>query len=187
MVTQAADPPPAFVGLSAEKQREAIETVHKQRQDAIALFLETDRAAPAGKGDRTPYDKAMRQLGYLRAAEAVDVLVEHIDFYYSDTPAAGTRGAGLDDYPAMAALSDIGMPAVTVLQDRLAREEDKLKRAMMCEVIRNVLGTNLGHAMLTDQIKSHTLPADKEHLQLALTQFDSDRDHNEFPYVRFKQ
>jgi hypothetical protein len=64
---------------------------------------------------------AIQALGYLRASEAVDVLVANLDFYFDDNPGGITYR-----YPATVALARIGVPCIPKIIEVLAKGPDEV-------------------------------------------------------------
>jgi hypothetical protein len=117
---------------------------------------------------------AIYLLGELRPrdASAVDALMENIDF-------VATRGdirlgiARWGKYPAEEALEKIGMPAVHVaLTFYLPKEEDQLKRHLMCNVLQGALGEDNAITILKQWIAKESDPHKSANLELALRELE---------------
>jgi len=79
---------------------------------------------------------AIRMLGEMRAEGSIPLLMEYLDWQYSD------YGIVEESFPAVYSLSQIGKPAVTAIVKALPGEENALRIRLMCNVMSIVEGTD---------------------------------------------
>lgn len=124
--------------------------------------LETVRKG-SGKGT----EHIIYLLGQLRAVKAVKVLTDMID-YKATIGDDKNKIARWGPFPAQEALSNIGMPAVDEILRRIGKEADAARRDLMCIVIHEVVGTDVGRFMLARKFEAETIATNKANLQAAL-------------------
>jgi len=168
-------------GLTAEnlKQREnTAEAIRNERAKLIKQLIElaaqeVERIHPEDLKSSYPWHDqkhlAILLLGDLRAAEAVSILFENLEY---KNPKSLDIDARMDEgawYPAVEALSKIGMPAIDSVIEKLGiYSEDSQVRRNCCWIIKKVLGVKLGRYKLqlaTDETQNETV---KKNLKAAL-------------------
>lgn len=119
-------------------------------------------------------------LGELRAVEAVPVLIEDIG-YKNPRSIVATEPLDKDGwYPAVEALSKIGMPAIEPIIKKLGGyDEECLGRELCCWVIKKVLGPRLGRVRLEIAIEESKKPEVKKNLQAAVNKYFPAREAEE--------
>lgn len=110
---------------------------------------------------------AIYLLGQWRATASVSTLLENISLTAPRSdPRIGIARWGT--YPAQEALARIGSPAVNMILDSLPAEQDQLRRKLMCYVIHDVEGKNLGRLILQSRLANESDGGRRANLQAAL-------------------
>jgi hypothetical protein len=110
---------------------------------------------------------AIYLLGELRAREGVATLIENINLKAAHVDDKGGIGRwGM--YPAEEALSKIGRPAVNMILDLLPTENDDTRRQLMCMVIADVEGKDLGRMILKQRVDAESDRTRKTSLEKAM-------------------
>jgi hypothetical protein len=155
---------------------------YKEASDSVNNIIDQNRKLVATlvgeiRQNDFPADSklcAIYLLGELRPNDinAVDALMENIDY-------VATRGdirisiARWGKYPAEEALEKIGMPAVHVaLTFYLPKEENQLKRHLMCNVLQGALGEDIAITILKKWIAKESDPQKSANLELALKELE---------------
>ena len=114
---------------------------------------------------------AMLVLGDIRASEAIPVLLENLD--YKNPRSIMTEYLGKESwYPAVEALSKIGMPAIGPVIGKLGEyEKDGLGRELCCWIIKDVLGERLGRVRLEMAIEEEKKAAVRKNLRAAMSKY----------------
>jgi len=177
----------AVTGLSDESLRKREKMAEEIRNHQVQLIRELIRLAgttveplPSSDAQFASYPwhdskhLATLLLGDLRAVEAVPTLVDDLEYKNPRTLLHGLLDKG-GWYPAVEALSKIGMPAVGPIIDKLGSyTEDCLGRELCCWIIKEVLGARLGKVRLEMAIEESREPAAKENLTAALRHFKAE-------------
>jgi hypothetical protein len=148
------------------------ETFCTQRSGAIlkllALFRESDVRGEVFT--RQTQIGIIRVLGKMRAAEAVPLLIEHIDIepFLIDAKTMETMR------PAVYALADIGKPASTAVMICLVKERNESRRKLLCEVLRLVEGVPVGRFMIENALQKSTDSSVKDRFRSDLGAFGVD-------------
>lgn len=170
---------------SIKRREKAVELIVKERKELVNELIRLAKEEVEVVDPNTPlivypwHDSkhlAILLLGKLRAVEAVSVLVENIEYRnprerwvrYGDI-------AGL--YPAVEALSKIGMPAIGPTIEKLAEyHKDGRGRANCWCVITTVLGPKLGKLRLQLAIEEAEDETAKRNLRAAFSYFPRHRE-----------
>jgi len=174
---------PDFGGLQAEKRQErekTSEVILKEHQRLIQHLIElSDKPDPSEFSPYNWHDSkhlAILLLGDLRAAEAVDVLLEHLE-YKNPRELIGSYTDLGGHYPAAEALSKIGMLAVEPTINKLAGYAQKNKSSeLCCWVLKKILGVKLARARLQIAIEETRDPTVKKNLTAALPYFKTEQE-----------
>lgn len=119
---------------------------HRQPGDVAAIMRIVEKYVAEGNRQGTVKD-AMMLLGKLRAIEAVPLLVRNITFqaFYKNTKRPQPPE---DQFPAVAALIEIGEPSLRPVLERLAKEDGEELQLAGTSVLRGVLGKDGAQALL---------------------------------------
>lgn len=112
-------------------QEQAANDILKNRQSMIAALMAIVESTPKDvEGpERNAAVNAIYVLGAMRAIEAVEVLVEYIDFARrSEQPAVDVIPAPGNIFPAVRALIEIGKPSIPAVLNALAAGRAQEKR-----------------------------------------------------------
>jgi len=133
--------------------QELIALAAKETQGVQGVMVEERGYAPVHYPWHDAKHLAMILLGDLRAAEAVPILLENLEYRvprftgYTSGRFAAVRGSAM--HPATEALVKIGMPAVEPLVEKLAGlSEDGVARRLGVLVLDEILGRRLARARL---------------------------------------
>jgi hypothetical protein len=107
-------------------------------------------------------------LGDLKASEAVDFLVAHLDF------SSGVYSTTMSQQPALRAVIDIGDSAIPKLADTLRRHQDWRMRMHAVYCISGI-GGPLGVRALREALPSESDPCVKRFLQVSIETLDNDK------------
>jgi len=176
-------------GLSSEKLEIRQEGAAKIRerykqtvQELTKLAAEEARPLPSERAEDVTYPwsdskhLAMLLLGDLRAAEAVSVLLENLE-YRNPKRLSGSYLFEADFFPAAEALVRIGIPAVDPVIERLGGyQESCLGRRLCLVVLRQVLGTELAQARLEIAIEAAKHDTSGRNLASALAELKAQGD-----------
>jgi hypothetical protein len=141
--------PPDFSALSYNEANEAVENedvlingekVKTVGSEYVENILHQLRSGKLSSDNKT---LAIYFLGELRTSDtnAINFLIENIDFKTTRIdPINKSRIQILrwSEHPAKEALIRIGKPAVNPILDDLPNENSKLRRSILCEVLREV-------------------------------------------------
>jgi len=155
---------------------------YKEASDSVNNIIDQNRKLVATlvgeiRQNDFPADSklcAIYLLGELRPRDigAVDALMENIDFVapqYDMRIHTGRWGK----YPAEEALGKIGMPAAhAALIFYLPKEENQLKRQLMCGVLYDALGKDIAITTLKQWITKESDPQKSANLELALNELE---------------
>ena len=164
--------------MQAEKRQEreqASDAILKEHRALIKHLIELsdkpDRAEFHYSDWHDSKHLAMLLLAELRAAEAVDVLLEHLE--YKNFHDIMTSHVSLwERHPAAEALSKIGMPAIGPTIDKLGRCPPNSRGSQLCSwIIKKVLGAKLARVRLELAIEEAREDAVKQNLKAALPYF----------------
>lgn len=111
---------------------------------------------------------ATAMLGELRAAEAVDPLMAQLTTL---SPDVIDERALETVYPCFPALVQIGKPASLAAVKQLRHEEDALRRAILCHIIRGVEGETLARLLVELERDREQDEVARRNLQTALDTF----------------
>ena len=155
---------PDFQAQLSELTSKAVDQVAKSYREVIGdIKGQLDQGHLSNEG--RVY--AIYLLGQLRAAEAVTVLIENIDFTAARVDSkVGIGRWGM--YPAQEALGKIGTPAVNIILEKLPTERDGLRRKLMCLVISDVEGKAVGTMLVKVRFDEESDASRKASLGLAL-------------------
>jgi hypothetical protein len=118
-----------------------------------------------------PKHLAILLLGDLRASQAVQVLLENLE-YLNPAEYGGSYIDRGGQYPAVGALSKIGMPAVGPTIQKLSAVNPKSRGAELCRwILTEILGVKLGRARLQIAIEETHDQTAKANLKAALPYF----------------
>jgi hypothetical protein len=178
------EPSEADIGqLQAEKRQEreqASEAILKEHGARIQRLIEL---ADTPDRDEFRYSDwhdskhlAILLLAELRAGEAVDVLLEHLE--YKNFHDIMTSYVSLAErHPAAEALSKIGIPAIGPTIEKLGRSAPNSRASQLCcWVIKKVLGAKLARARLEMAIEEARDEAVKQNLKAALPYFKTEQE-----------
>lgn len=110
---------------------------------------------------------AIRMLGEMRGEESVSLLMEYLDWQYSD------YGVVEESFPAVYSLARIGAPAVTAIAKALPGEENALRIRLMCNVMSMVEGTERAVQVVQEIIDKTQDPQEKMNLNAALADLEN--------------
>ena len=120
---------------------------------------------------REPKHQAMLLLGDIRAADAVPTLLANIEYENPRDAVGGFPSKG-EMYPAVEALSKIGMPAVDPVLAKLGEVDPTSTAAeLCCWTLRKILGAKLGRVRLEIAIEETRDSSVRENLKVALPYF----------------
>ncbi len=146
-------------------------------EDLIQLAKEPGQGVPIPGTQEVAYPwheprhLAILLLGDLRASEAVPVLLENLGY----KNAREISGGMLDKdawYPAIEALSKIGMPAVDPTVNKLSQLGPKDKNGeLCCWILKKILGAKLARARIQIAIEETQSETAKGNLKTALPYF----------------
>ena len=170
---------------SAE-QINAAQTIRKKWSDTIQQLIKSAGrdVKPLSRSDpeniRYPrYDSkhlSILLLGDMRSTEAVPVLLDNLE-YRNPRQLAGSYPDVNDLYPAVEALSKIGMPAIEPTIDKLGSyTEQCLGRKLCCWVIKEVLGARLGKFRLEIAIEEARDETVRNNFRAVLLYFKTDQE-----------
>lgn len=141
-----------------ERVQKLIALAAKETQGVQGVMVEERGYAPVHYPWHDAKHLAMILLGDLRAAEAVPILLENLEYRvprftgYTSGRFAAVRGSAM--HPATEALVKIGMPAVEPLVEKLAGlSEDGVARRLGVLVLDEILGRRLARARLQKAIE----------------------------------
>lgn len=106
-------------------------------------------------------------LGVFRVVEAVEPLAEIIDFK-AENPEMARRLARWSHYPARDALQKIGPASVPVMLERLSTEDNQVRRALMCSVLRQVEGVEVAMFLVSRSVGAEPNAQRKARMEQAL-------------------
>jgi hypothetical protein len=169
----------AELGSDNEKAREsAAEGIVKVRGELVDRLMEL--AKQPGKvlvspnGERRAYlwhepkHLAILLLGDLRASEAAPLLLENIE-YRNPREFFGSMMTNTEWYPAVEALSKIGMPSVDPTVIKLSHVDPKSKAAeLCCWTLTEILGPRLARMRVQIAIEETPDASAREKLKAAL-------------------
>lgn len=81
---------------------------------------------------------AMLFLGAHKSERAISMLIQHLDYQYAPVPVIEER------YPALRALTAIGLPTSRAVLERLQVETDSKRLELLCRVVLQILGVDKG-------------------------------------------
>ena len=136
----------------ASNQKQAVVSAAEERSQAIKsiaqiLNFQTTRET------RPQIAGAIKIAGILRASELSQTLVDLIDFQEFEIRPTLRPFSPKQDCIAVAALIQIGNPAIEPTLQRLAIENDPMNRLMCVTVIKEVEGDDLGKLVLAKAIE----------------------------------
>lgn len=105
-------------------------------------------------------------LGELRAKQAIPLLLEHLK--YGMPTGNIKRLPKYGPFPAVTALSRIGLPAVPAILAEIKNPKQSGKIGLLAEALTDMGGTGLAHYLLSEEIKHSTDKNEIQRLQLAL-------------------
>ena len=168
------------------EQINAAETIRKNWSDTIQQLISSAArdVKPLSSSDpeniRYPrHDSkhlAILLVGDMRAAQAVPVLLDNLEYPNPREPAGSYPNVdGL--YPAVEALSKIGMPAIGPTIQKLGRCPPNSRGSQLCcWIINKVLGAKLGRVSLEMAIEESRDEAVKQNLRAALPYFKTEQE-----------
>ena len=157
--------------MSYKEASDSVNNIIDQKTKLVATLVSEIRQSDFPADSKTC---AFYLLGELRPNDinAVDALMQNIDF-------VATRGdirisiARWGKYPAEEALGKIGMPVVhAALTFYLPKEENQLKRHLMCEVLYDALTPDIAIPTLKQWIAKESDPQKRANLELALKELE---------------
>lgn len=154
---------PDFAATPGEELDEAVNRV-AQSYHGAALELVRQLRKGGLPNDRTVY--LVYLLGQLRAVYAVTILIDNIHLEAEKVDPKDRIGRW-GPYPAQQALARIGKPAVNMILDRIGKENSELRRKLMCLVICDVDGNEIGRLLLRARLDKAS-GVEKNNLDLAL-------------------
>ncbi len=180
-------------GLKSDnmKQREkAAEAIRNERTEIIKQLIEfaSENVEPLPSSDSRfieyPWHDlkhlSILLLGDLRAIEAIPVLLDNLE-YKNPRKRAVPELLNKDGwYPAVEALSKIGMPAVEPTIRKLSGYEPNSKGSeLCCWILKKILGVRLARLRLQIAIEETRDKGAKKNLTVALPYFKTDREKAE--------
>jgi len=150
---------------------DAVNEIAGLNRELVARLVEEIR-----QSDFPPDSKlcAIYLLGQLRPKDinATQVLVDNIDFVAQQQDRR-LNIARWGMYPAEEALGKIGMPAVEVILDiYLPKESNQLRLNLMCAVLQDVLGKEIGVTIVKQRLDKELDPLRKTNIELALKRLE---------------
>jgi hypothetical protein len=172
--TPTGDPDPSESKIASEAARIVATTqaIQSQRQAVIKELMRIAATQPeSGSPEDNAYAWAVTMLGKLRAEEAVDILLDNINYSWSPT---GFRSD--DRYLVIDALLQIGLPALSPTLERLAKEgaDEGGYKLRYNRVLKKMLGEEVAEAVLRhaiDQADMHGQTERRAALEDALDLF----------------
>jgi len=159
-----------FDGLESEsleiRQAASAAIFQSYQVDRQKVAVVVEKYLPVNGREGTVRDSILL-LGKLRAAEYAPLLARHLTFeaYYKNTKRPQTTE---DLYPAVAALIDIGSPAVTPVLERLKREDGEVLERTGAAVLHGVLGSKWATVILEYELRAADQQDVRERLQRLL-------------------
>jgi hypothetical protein len=138
-----------------------IKQVHDDRVAMTEAELKVFAANIVKGGKPDAAYESLRVIAEVKLPEAVEPLLDHIE--WADV-LANWFHSKLGEYPVPPTLIAIGMPSVNAIGKRLPSEADPLRAALMCRVIQEVLGKELGTAFIDELSAKETDPKNRERL-----------------------
>jgi hypothetical protein len=159
---------------SPELQKAGIDEIASQRKeviDGLIKILKMPKPDPKGP-EALPRIAAIRALGLLRATEAVDILGEYLG--YPDLHSLAISPTPFTQFPAVGALSMIGVPSLEIVLKQLvnSKEDDYVMSSNAENIILHVLDVKLGRHYLEDALSSEKDPKKKKRILGALDSFN---------------
>lgn len=151
-------------------QSAAEKKIAAERKEMIEQLLKIVKQKQQSFSPDGAMHRALRILGILRAAEAVDDLLGVVDY----------RPLIVDDevgFPAAYALIEIGKPASLKALARLRKETDPLRRRLLVEVIKGVEGKDAAVFLIETELKKTGNPRSALNLKSALKQLKTGKRH----------
>ena len=178
-----------IAGLTSENRKDrekAVDRIRKERteliKDLIELAAEEVELLPSSDPIFAQYPwhdskhLAILLAGDLRAAEAIPILLENLEYRNPRR----LWGSSLDKdgwYPAVEALSEIGMPAVGPTITKLGTYPSKSqRRELCCWILKRILGVRLARLRLQIAIEETRDQPVKENLIAALPYFKTEQE-----------
>ena len=150
---------------------DAVNKIADQNRKLVAKLVEEIRQSGFPPDSKLC---AIYLLGQLRPKDinAAQVLVDNIDFVAQQQDLR-LNIARWGMYPAEEALSKIGMPAVEAILDiYLPKESNQLRLNLMCAVLQDVLGKEIGIIIVKQRLDKESDPLGKAHFELALKRLE---------------
>jgi len=170
--------PPDFITLSYEEANNAVKSEESsilgKRTKKICPEYITNLGNQLRRGDLRSDSKVLGiyLLGTLHPGDtnSVEVLIQYIDLRASkfDGKSAVRRWG---EYPAAEALMKIGKPAVNPTLNHLPDEGGKIRRHLMCDVLKKVLGVNAAQDEVRRGLFEESGLTRRANLELALAEF----------------
>lgn len=145
---------------------EAVFQAREERQAQISVVIEIAKTSEATGAMGGRKRGAIELLGYLRAAEAVDFLIDSIEFETKRRYITGNDPA--ERYPSVGALIAIGYPAVDAILRRGIPKGDRKSIELYALVLGGVLGKRAAHAVVASELSETTYPATRKKLTVLL-------------------
>lgn len=184
------------VEILQERERTA-EAIRQERTELLMQLIELadQEVGRLDPGDpRSPYPwhdskhLAILLLGEFRAAEAVSVLLENLEYKNPRTLYVSEPLEPGGWYPSAEALSKIGMPAVEPTIKKLGGYAQKNKGSeLCCWVLKKMLGVKLARARLQIAIEETRDPTVKKSLTAVLPYFKTEQEKAEEERARRKK
>jgi hypothetical protein len=139
--------PPTRPPRTPHEQRKIVDTHAEERRHEIERLLKIADETINRPGRRAEADIAIRLLGRMRAAEAVDFLIENLSFKGQADWMAVSGPASLEEgLPCVYALAEIGLPALQPLVRKAESTEADITHMHVAMTLRRSLGAE--HATL---------------------------------------
>jgi hypothetical protein len=171
--------PPDFEQLSYQAANDAVNsesdliTVKKTKVICPEYIANLVKQLRRGHLSNDNKSIAIYFLGSFRPndTDSIEILIENIDFRASrlDPKTDLTRWG---KYPAEEALIKIGKPVVAPILDYLPNETNKLRRHLMCEVLRKVEGKEAAQNQIKQKITGEQDVARQTSLELVLKELE---------------
>jgi len=140
-------------------------TFRRHRSDSVKALITIieDKNLPL-----TVRLEAVRMVGEIRAPEAVDVLLIHLNSLRAEKISETTMASG---FPCVPSLIKIGKPASFGVLKEFHKPVKKLRRFALAVVLAGVEGRQVGRFMLQREIAKAKTPEERRNLQAGLKAF----------------